>query len=275
MMSRPTNSLCLKIDVTLSSGSEVDNDAVLALLNQNTEASQSIAALDSIEIVEAQGLYPVNFVTATGTEDEAELRTYSSLLQDVQLEPMRLTEGRWPDAGNQELVIETRFADRFGVQVNETLELIIGQRQVTFQVVGLVFHPYSYKRPSSDGSITPGPEDGIYIQSEDAALFLQNNGYTRIVVRYDTFENAEANYEAFQNVLRTETPYLPKFPLIENPAENGQIQNIEAFGNILSLLAVVGMVVSGFLVVNVINTIGCRAKTANWHSQIYWRNRSR
>lgn len=251
----------IDVEVSLRSGEEVDNAALLQLLNQNTAEGQQIETLDGISIVEAQAIYPIEFRHVNDEQfEEAELRSYSTLLQDVQLEPMRLVEdGEWPRAGQNEVALETRMADRYGFSVGDTIVFQVagenGIEAVEYTISGLVFHPYSYKRPGPTGALTPGPEDGIYAQYEDAQSLLDLNGFNVFVARYENFEKADTQFEAFQNVIKANSPYRVIFALLENPAENGQVLNAETFGNILSLLALVAMVVSGFLVVNVVNTI--------------------
>jgi putative ABC transport system permease protein len=245
----------IEVDVTLSSSAAVDNIAILELLNQAPDTPR-LPALEGIERVEALGLYNVDYRHPdSDTPRGGQIRAYPGALQDAQIEPMRLVEGEWPVAGQNELALETRLADAAGFAVGDEIVLTPGSVERTFTVSGLVFHPYSYKRPSSDGSITPGPEDGIYMLFADLENAFGRDAYTRFLVRYETFALAEAHFEGFQSVIREETAYLPKFPILEDPQDNGQIFNVETFGNVLSLLAVIAMVVSGFLVVNVVNTI--------------------
>lgn len=245
----------IEVDVSLRDGSTVDNTNTLDLLNQ-APGAPTLEALAGIDRVEGVGLYDAEYLApAEDTLHDAQVWAYPNALQDVQLEPMRLVDGDWPVAGQQEVTLEIRLADLRGFDVGDDIELSMGGTTQTFNISGLVFHAYSYKRPASDGSITPGPQEGIYMLFEDVEAEYGFNAYTRFLARYESFEQAAANFDGFQNVLRNETAYLPKFPILENPAENGQIFNAETFGNILSLLAVVAMVVSGFLVVNVINTI--------------------
>ncbi len=247
----------IDVYVSLKSGAEADNDLVLQTLNQENETGQAIRELDGIQHVEGQVYFPIEFrKPADADYTEAEIRAYSASLQEVQLEPMRLQDGgAWPTPGNNEIVLETRMADRYGFDVGDTIVFRTPTGDITYTVTGLIFHPYSYKQTSTTGSLTPGPEDGIYAQYEDLQALLDFNGFNRIVARYETFDLAEQRFEDFQNVIREYTPYLPQFPLLENPAENGQIFNAETFGNILSLLAIVAMIVSSFLVINVVNTI--------------------
>ncbi|NDJ86799.1 MAG: FtsX-like permease family protein [Chloroflexi bacterium] len=247
----------IDVDVSLKSNADPASAETLALLNQQHQTGQAIATLDGIERVEGQAYYPIKFKNPeTGQFTSAEIRAYSSPLQDVQLEPMRLVEGGdWPVPGEQEIALETRMAERYGFAVDDEIVLRVGDHETSYTVVGLIFHPYAYKRFGTSGALLPGPEDGIYIQYPDLQNLLSIQGYSRFVARYESFALAEERFEDFQRVLREHTPYLPRFPILEDPTENTQVQNAETFANILSLLAVVAMIVSGFLVINVVNTI--------------------
>ncbi|PJF39387.1 MAG: hypothetical protein CUN55_14495, partial [Phototrophicales bacterium] len=184
-----------------------------------------------------------------------ELRSSSTHLAAIQIEPIRLIEGDWPAIGQQEVAVEKRFADAYGFLVQDQITLIVGEKTTDYKIVGLIFDPYSYKRPQEDGSISPGPIDGIYIQFDDLKSLLDIQGFNHFVIRYQTFEQAQTYANQLQQIIREQTPYLPKSAFIENPEENGQVVTAQTFSDVLALLAAISMIVSGFLVVNVVNTI--------------------
>lgn len=247
----------IDIQVSVSEGVTLDNATYLETLNAQNETGQGLAALEGIEVVEGQAFYTVDWRAADSEDfEDAELRAYSVPLQDVQIEPMRLVDGEWPQVGQGQVAVEQRFADLHGFAVGDEIVFrAIGagtQTEETFTIVGLVFHPYIYKGLTGE---FPGPEEGVYLQYADAQTLLDFAGYSEFVARYETFEVALENYTAFQNVLLDTTPYVPVFPTFEDPADNAQIQNAAIFNDVLTALAFVTMVVSGFLVINVISTI--------------------
>lgn len=249
------------IDLVLSVDSDatLDNDGYLSILNGETD--ENVPALEGVERAEG---WAYNFISfrEPGEEDsfeDAELRAYSENLQDLQLEPMRLDSGEWPSSG--QVVLEVRMAERFGFEMGDTITFRVpgtdGLEDVDYEVSGLVFHPYSFRGLTGD---IPGPDVGIYAQFEDAQALLGFNGYTRFVMRYETFEQAEAQVETLPSLISEISPYVVTIPIIEDPAENTQVQNADIFNNVLSVLALVTMLVSGFLVINVINTIVAEQK---------------
>lgn len=239
------------IDILVSVGEEVENnEATLAVLQQATGAS----------IVEGQAIYPVNFRKPGDDEFETvELRSYSSPLQDVQIEPMRLVEGDWSVPGQNQVMLERRMADRYEFEVGDSIEFRTSndssRSPEIWEVAGIVFHPYSHRAPSSFGGFTPGPDAGIYAQFEDSKSLLAFGGYSNLVARYENFSEAEANFESFQRAVTDNTNYEIILPILEDPAQNQQLVNAENFNSVLSMLSFVAMIVSGFLVVNVINAI--------------------
>jgi putative ABC transport system permease protein len=249
----PDKLAMINVAVTIASDAEVDNEAYLALLNQQNELGQSIPELYGIERVEGVAEYPVGFKKPgdeSGYED-AFIKAYSTPLQDRQLEPVELRAGEWPVAGQNQITLEKRMAEEYGFDVGDAIVFRqvsdTGVREVEYAVVGLVYHPYIF-----DDAY---PEISIYAQYEDAQAILGFTGFSNFAVRYKTFQLAEPHREDIQQVIDEQTAYKPVYALMEDPAENRAIQNTKSTGNILSMLAVVAMVVSGFLVVNVINSI--------------------
>ncbi len=247
---KPTEIAMIDIKVTLSSGATVDNVAVLNMLSNHEQ-------LAGLTLAEGRANFPIRFANTptAATTQSAELRAYSAALSAIEIEPIRLIAGDWPAVGQNQLAVETRFADTYGFTTGDSITLIVGDTRTTYLISGLVFDPYSYKRPTDDGSISPGAVDGIYMEFDDLRPLLNVQGYNSFVFRYKTFEQAEQQFDTIQTVIRNETPYLPKFPFIENPEENGQILGAQTFSSVLGLLAFIAMIVSGFLVVNVVNTI--------------------
>jgi ABC-type antimicrobial peptide transport system permease subunit len=251
------------IDVFVSAPSDaaIDDDAYLATLNRKNETGQALRTLEGIELVEGQAYYPITFKQPdNGVFVEGELRTYATLLQNVQLEPMRLIEGSvWPTAGQRQVALEKRMAEQYGFEVGDEIVFRAtsteGTREETFTVSGLVIHPYSYPRSTVTNGLGFGPKDGIYAQYEDARFLLDFAGLNIFAARYETFDLAERHFETFQNAIGETTPYVPYYAILEDPANAEQMRNAETIINVLSMLAMVTMIVSGFLVVNMINTI--------------------
>lgn len=249
----------IDIQVSVAEGVELDNGTYLETLNRENEVGRAIAALDGIERVEGQAFFPIDFRKPDSDDFTIiELRAYWTPLQEVQIEPMRLVAGEWPVAEQNQVAVEQRFADLHDFEIGDAIILrALGdeegeQVEVTYTISGLVFHPYIFKGLTQE---FPGPEEGIYAQFPDAQSLLKIEGFSKIIARYETFQAAQENYTGFQNALLEISPYVPVFPTFEDPADNAQIDNANIFNNVLTSLAFVTMVVSGFLVINVISTI--------------------
>lgn len=244
----------MRVQVSTSSGAQPDNDAAL----------ESLSEQPGVTRVEGRATYPL-FWKLPG-EDRFRagvIVAYAQPFAETQLEPPRLIAGEYPTAGQNEIAIERRLADQYGVGVGDTLDLRVltddpaatvlenGQRQLSFTIAGIVFQPY--------GELTgPGPVDAatlVYAPYEEARRVAGFTGLSLIYARFVDFGTAEAESASFQAAIADTSPYVPVFAVIENPAESSQIENTRSTNRILVILALVALVVSGFLVVNVINSI--------------------
>ena len=80
-------------------------------------------------------------------------------------------------------------------------------------------------------------------------------GFSAFYVRYIDFPTAKEQSDRFYASIAQETPYVPVLNYIDDPAESLLITNVEEFASILSFLDVIAMVVSGLLIVNIIDSI--------------------
>jgi ABC-type antimicrobial peptide transport system permease subunit len=248
----------LEVRVTLPEGSDPDNAAILATLNRQTPQGQALPALEGIEKVEGWAVYDVLFQRPQSeTFSLAELRASYTPLGTQELEPLRLIEGQMPRVGAQEVALEKRMAELNGFKVGDSITFLGRAGQVTYTVTGLIFHPYSAGNISNS---QPGPEVGIYVQFEDLNAILGIAAIERFAARYETFEQAEAQFSGFVATINEVSPYIARVPGIEDPAANQQISDANTFSAILNALAVATIVASGFLVVNVVSTIVAEQK---------------
>jgi putative ABC transport system permease protein len=179
---------------------------------------------------------------------EARLFTYTSPFADKTLEPMRLVEGEYPQPGQQETAVEQRMADDFDLQVGDIIDLrLLGVEGVPTEqwtVSAIVFHAYN------DAS-----DQAMYVSVEDGPAITGIDGFNILGIRFDDFETAKASQEAVQAHLNENTPYSAVFVMAEDPAQNRAIEGTQQFRAILSALAIVAMLVSGFLVLNVVSNL--------------------
>jgi ABC-type antimicrobial peptide transport system permease subunit len=250
---------------TLEAAVQQDKLAMIRIyvrLKGNESAATDLSALDKLPKIEhVQGLshHPVYWKRPGDTAfSEGALFGYSYPLPDVQIEPVELVSGRWPQAGQPEIVVERRFASKYGVKIGDTLVFrILSESSGTipeenYTVVGTVFEPYQY--PILPGAPTQiSAYNMIFADLPVVERISGFVGYNMIQARYADFATAQAQSGAFEKALADDTPYVSSITLTEDPAKNSLIEQTRIFSNVLSLLAIVSLVVSGFLVLNVVN----------------------
>ena len=220
--------------------SELDNQAYIADLS---------AAFPAITEVEGEANNPFYWkFEDEGRFREARLFTYTSPFTDKTLEPMRVVEGEYPQTGQHEIAVEQRMADDFDLQVGDTIDLrLLGVEGIPTQqwtISAIVFYAYN------DAS-----DQAMYVSVEDGPMITGIDGFNILGIRFDDFETAKASQEAVQAHLNENTPYSAVFVMAEDPAQNSAIEGTKQFQAILSALAIVAMLVSGFLVLNVISNL--------------------
>ncbi|NJL96003.1 MAG: ABC transporter permease, partial [Anaerolineae bacterium] len=116
------------------------------------------------------------------------------------------------------------------------------------------FQPYQY--PMVPGA--PPPilgENMLFAAPEDVVVITGLDGFNLLLSRYTAFEAAQANVPTLERVLSEQTPYLPFLSLQDDPENNSFVQQTRTFSNVFALLAYIALLVSGFLVFNVVNAI--------------------
>ena len=226
-----------------------DNQAIIDELSQ----------LTGVTDVEGQAFYPADFRTTTDGEfEEGHMMAFSTGLEDADLEPIsRVVEGRYPVVGQNELMVEQRFAEEYGVDIGDMLYFRqpgqLSESGEGWEIVGIAFYPYFAIDVAIQGEIEQ--TDMIFTQYEDAQAILDFKGLTSLYLRYDNVTTAEEQLDALQLAVATNTSYIPIFSFLDDPDESfiiGQVKNVTG---VLDMLAGLSVIVSGFLVTNVINTI--------------------
>ncbi len=177
---------------------------------------------------------------------------YTEPFGAIRLEPIRLLAGRYPIAGERELALEQRMAERYGLRIGDTLVVrmqgISARAEAEWRVVGLVYQPYVYLGSS-------GPENNAYAAFDDARQITGFTGLSSIYLRFENFATARQQQREIRPYLNEQTPYQIVFTLTDDPEENIFIVGARRFSRILSILGVVALIVASFLVTNVISTI--------------------
>lgn len=233
----------LSVLMTVVPGAEdvaLDDEAYISALRE---------AFPSITEVEGAANNPFYWKLADEERfREGRLNAYTLPLDRKTLEPMRLIEGAYPRSGARELVAEQRLAADFDLAVGDQVDVrMLGVESFpteTWTISGIVFHAYN---PTSDLS--------MYALAEDAPRITGVDGINALVMRFTDFETAQANRDAVQAFINENTPYTAMFALATDPAENAALRATEQFAEVLTVMAVISMLVSGFLVLNVINNL--------------------
>jgi putative ABC transport system permease protein len=229
----------LRVVLTVSAGANVDNEATLA----------ELSAVPGVTVVEGRAVYPLLW-RLPGEERfrDGTLAAYWRPFDQVTLEPPRLVEGEYP--------IERRMAERWGLGVGDTIEVrLLSARQgeqivtATYTISGLLFQPYG----EQTGPGLADVETLAFAAYDDAKVIAGFTGFSHIYARFIDYPTAEAESINFQAAIAQRTPYVPAFTVLEDPAANSLIESTRTTNRILVILAMVALVVSGFLVVNVIN----------------------
>lgn len=229
---------------------EIDNAAFL----------ETVRALSDVTHAEARLVTKLQW-RLPGDEDwqDGTLAAHSEPYADSYLQPTRLMRGRYPAPnpdGPPQIAIERRFAEASGLDIGDTLALRVLNRTAATSVVeaeitAIIFRPYEY----SVGLAIGDPESLVFATFEDALAVSGVAGYNLLQVRYQDFAQAEANLIDLQATIRQQESYVAINASTTDPAENPQINQTRSTGNILTILAIIALVVSGFLIVNVVGAI--------------------
>ena len=121
-----------------------DNDQILATLR----------AMPDVTAVEGVMVYPFFWKEAGADKFQSSyVFSYSEPLDQVPLEPMRLMKGSWPTPGQNELVVERRFATNHDLGIGDQIVVRAlseseqnggSAPEETWTIVGTVFFPYGY-----------------------------------------------------------------------------------------------------------------------------------
>lgn len=235
-----------RLYVTVPNASvQIDNTAVLDTIGQ----------LPGITHAEGQAVYSVSW-KSPGSEHylRAKILAYSAPFEAVQFEPVRLVTGAFPRPGQHEIAVERRFADENGVKVGDSMVFRpLGSTETpqAWRIAGIVFHPYFVLGENGD---IPAA-DKLFAHYDDAQEIAGFAGYNVLAVRYTDFPTAEAGVTALKEAVAQQTPYIPVWNWTEDPEHYFLFKTVADVTNVLNMLALISMIVSGFLVTNVINTV--------------------
>jgi len=89
----------------------------------------------------------------------------------------------------------------------------------------------------------------------DAGYLTGLVGLTDFLMRFSDFDMVEDQSDDILNLIANDTAYIPAFSEVQDPENNALIANARLISNLMAFLALVALIVSGFLVINVISSL--------------------
>lgn len=223
----------------------------------NSAAFTALQAVPGLTDVEGR-LVRETYWKKPGEESfiQGQIRAYSEPYGQIDIEPPTLIEGAFPVAGTNQVAIERRMADRYGLATGD--QIIVRNLsdletrfdptapipEETWTISGIVFHPFNDNGYNS-----------LYSTYPDIEYLIPVYGYTAFVARFTDYATAEANNEALGEQINIATPYTSEGTFTLDPDAHPFVEEVGQWSNTLTSLSVIAMLVSSFLVVTVISTI--------------------
>ena len=232
--------------VSAPSGAQLDNASYLKALD----------AFPGVTRIEGRAIRPLSWkLPGVAKFEDGFILAAWETFEQIQLQPARLTgQGRYPVTGQNEIAVEKRMADKHGLSIGDQILLrVLGGDAGgdAWTITGLVFMPYV----SFIGPEVPAPSDASIFATFDDAQTLGGVGFSAFYVRYIDFPTAKEQSDGFYASVAQETPYVPVFNFLDDPAESFFVTQTAEITGIISFLGIIAMVVSGLLIVNIINSI--------------------
>lgn len=252
----------LQVSVSAEEGAQLDNAAYMRMLEDYPGVTDVVAGIeerpiyfkvnaddDKFENGLMQALVVLN-------EDRTGLLN-APMEAPAPIEPFRLLEGgEWPAPGQNQLAVEQRMAEEYGLGVGDTLYMRVlspsrdpQQNGATgtveaWTITGIVFDPYGFS-----------PKTTAVANLSDAGYLTGLVGLTDFWLRFTDYALAEEQSDAILNLIANDTAYVPAFTELQDPENNALITNARLISNLMAFLALVALIVSGFLVINVISSL--------------------
>ncbi len=200
--------------------------------------------------VEGQAVYPVSWRRGDKLED-AVIIAFSHPFGEANLETIsRIIEGRYPNQG--EIAVEPRFAEANNLEIGDTLRFPNTDDQ-EWEIVGFLLHPYYTEFPDTQTAVLV--EDQLFATYEDARRIAGFTGLSAIHVRYENVAQSTEGLGMLVATISRHTPYVASFTYQDIPEDNFVASVIGDLTGAMDALGIIAMIVSGFLVINVMNTV--------------------
>ncbi len=154
-------------------------------------------------------------------------------------------EGEWPE--RRTLAVERMSAQHFGLPVGTTIVVDLGQREVNLPITGLVRHPYTDPPQIGLGNAT-------FCVTPDTAAWLTRSarGFNAINVRLEAGQDALQAAARLERRLERADVLTWFYEIVDDDVHWAQEQ-VDAVFLVLSVLGMLSLALSGFLIVNTMN----------------------
>jgi putative ABC transport system permease protein len=173
-----------------------------------------------------------------------------------QIEIYDLVEGEWPVGSNTEhlLTAERLTARRYHLSTGSEIILQLGKRERRVPIAGVMRHP---------GAAPPPLSPAIFCTSTETVAWLtgQREAFNRLQVRMPAFEGEMPDEEASNEIAEELQERLERmgvgvgFYTITDPDVHPLQEPVDAVSVILTVLGVLALCLSGFLIVNMMNAV--------------------
>ena len=167
-----------------------------------------------------------------------------------------LTQGGWPaeSSTRRTLAVERLTARQYHVSPGSEIVVEFGKRERRIPIAGVIRHPEAVAPPLSPAIFAATPETVAWLTD-------QPEGFSQLYVRMASFEDeipdeeeAEQIAEALQKRLERMGMYVGLYT-ITDPDVHPIQETVDAVSVILAVLGVLALVLSGFLIVNMMNAV--------------------
>lgn len=204
---------------------------------------------------------PMRFKLSADQEDydDGSISSFTvDYAEGLPLIPLRLVEGDYPARDQKQVAVEQRMAEQYDLGVGDSVFINIlspnSEGEVNtleeWTITGVVFHPYSGLYGQN-----VQPQTAVYGYIPEANYIGGTIGLGGFMTRFTDYDTAVENEELLTNFVANDMDYLVGFVQKEDPAQNQLVRSVATLAGTMSFLAIIALVVSGFLVVNVISSI--------------------
>lgn len=217
---------------------------------ENRAYLENLKTLPGVVDVEGQAVYRVDW-QHDNEQKYGVMFAFSEPFEDADLQTIsRLIDGRYPKTG--EIAVEPRFAEANNLEIGDKLRFPnTGNEE--WEIVGIVLHPYYAEFPSNQTSILV--DERIFANYEDAHRIVGFTGLSVIQVRYESTAQSREGLNELVDAIGRKTPYLVYYTYQDDPEDNFLMSVMADMTGAMDGLGIVSMIVSGFLVTNVMNTV--------------------